>query len=98
MVNSTIKGSPYIYSFSILNMKPEVVLNYLSSRDIYVSTKSACSSKKNTPSYVIYEFFKDEIRATTTIRVSMSKYNTLDELKEFVRVLKESLASLKEAK
>ena len=98
MVNSTIKGSTYIYSFSILNMKPEVVLNYLSSRDIYVSTKSACSSKKNTPSYVIYEFFKDEIRATTTIRVSMSKYNTLDELKEFVRVLKESLASLKEAK
>ena len=98
MINSSVKGSPYIFSFSILNMKPEVVLNYLSSRDIYVSTKSACSSKKNTPSYVIYEFFKDEKRATTTIRVSMSKYNTLDELKEFVRVLKESLASLKEAK
>lgn len=97
-INSTVKGSPYVFSFSILNMKPEVVLNALSSREIYVSTKSACSSKKNTPSYVIYEFFKDEKRATTTIRVSMSKYNTIEELKEFVRVLKESLASLKEAK
>lgn len=98
LINSTNKGSPYVFSFSMLNMKPEVVLNYLSARDIYVSTKSACSSKKNTPSYVINEFFKDEKRATTTIRVSMSRYNTIDELKEFVRVLKESLASLKEAK
>ena len=98
LVNSTSKGSPYIFSFSVLNKKPEVILNSLSSKNIYVSTRSACSSKKVTPSYVINELYNDENRAMTTIRVSMSKYNTLEEMKTFVNTLKDILNELKEAK
>jgi len=98
VVNSTSKGSPYIFSFSVLDKKPEVILNSLSKEDIYVSTKSACSSKKNTPSTVVLELYKDEIRATSTIRVSMSKYNTIDEIKRFIEVLKKNLVVLKGVK
>ena len=98
MINSSLLGSPYIFSFSVLNKKPEVILNSLSAKEIYVSTRSACSSKKVTPSYVIEALYSDEKRASTTIRISMSKYNTMHEIETFVRELKNILLELKEAK
>ena len=50
---SSEKAIPHILSISITDIKPETLVTALSEEKIYLSTKSACSSKKNEPSRVI---------------------------------------------
>lgn len=46
LVNSPEEGAPHIVNFSVPGLKSEVLLHALESEGIYVSTTSACSSKK----------------------------------------------------
>ncbi len=43
-------SAPHILNFSINGLKSEVVINHLTEKEIFVSTTSACSSKRKTPS------------------------------------------------
>ena len=67
----------------------------MSNKEIYVSTKSSCSSKLKVISHVIYELTKNENEATNSIRISFSKYNTIDEISVFINSLKEILNNIK---
>ncbi len=93
-LNSTLEGSPYIVNFS-LPKKASVVTEALSSRDIYVSTKSACSSKKSPSSHVLKAMGKSDFDASNAIRVSMSHLNEIKEIDIFIDNLKEIIASIK---
>lgn len=93
-INSPIDASPYILNF-YTNKKASVVAEFLSIKDIYVSTKSACSSKKESYSYVIYEMGKGNFASSNSIRLSFDRSNTMEEVKEFVNALKEALISIK---
>ena len=84
ILNSTKDGSPYILNYSLKNRKASVIVEALSNLDIYVSSLSACSSKKNPYSYVIYEMNKDMNLASNALRVSFDASNTLDEIKAFI--------------
>ncbi len=87
-LNSTLtEFNPYIVNFSLLNAKASVVVEALSREGIYVSTKSSCHSASNEPSYVIEAMTHDKKLASECIRVSFSKYNTLDEVEAFVSTL-----------
>lgn len=92
--NSYKEGSPYIISFST-DKKASVVAEALSNREIYVSTKSACSSKKESFSYVLEAMGKDKWVISNSIRVSFDENNTLEEIDKFYCSLKEILTSLK---
>lgn len=46
LVNSPEEGAPHIVNFSVPGLKSEVLPHALESEGIYVSTTSACSSKK----------------------------------------------------
>ena len=94
-INSPVESSPYVLNFSLIGYNAKVVHNYLQTRDIMISTVSACSSSKITTSYVILDMFKDVNRASSSLRVSFSKYNTLEEVKEFVSVLKDAIKNIK---
>jgi cysteine desulfurase len=94
IINSPSNASPYILNFSI-NKKASVVAEALSLKEIYVSTKSACSSKKAPTSYVLLAMGKDLFSATNAIRVSLSYLNTMEELDTFVAELKKILISVK---
>lgn len=77
-VNNTTK---YIVNFSFKdNIKASIVLEYLSKKEIYVSTTSACNSKGEKMSYVIYSIYKDELRARNMLRLSFDETNIKEEI------------------
>ncbi|OIJ18237.1 cysteine desulfurase NifS [Anaerobacillus alkalidiazotrophicus] len=97
IINSPMENSaPHIINFSIPKMKPEVVIQALGERKMYVSTKSACSSKLAEPSRVLMSTGIGLERAESAIRVSFSFGNTVDEVNEFILALKEIIKQLKE--
>lgn len=93
-INSPINASPYILSLS-LDKKASVVSEALSLKDIYVSTKSACSSKKSPTSYVLLAMGKSSLDSMNAIRISFSNENTKEEIDIFVKELNEILKTLK---
>ncbi|MFA7156712.1 MAG: cysteine desulfurase family protein [Bacilli bacterium] len=95
-INSPIEdSSPYIINFSIKNKKAAVVAQAFDDQGICLSTISACSTKTEMPSHVVFETFKDIKRAESSIRVSLSKFTTLEEIKQFLKVLDEIVVSIK---
>lgn len=97
IINSPIEnGAPHIVNFSIPKMKPEVVIQSLAEREIYVSTKSACSSKLAQPSRVLLEAGIGKERAETAIRVSFTFENTIEEVNKFLETLISVISKLKE--
>lgn len=95
VINSSCKDNPYIVNFSLKKHKASVVVEALSNRNIMVSSLSACHSKGEDYSYVVYAMNKDMCLAHNTIRVSFSYDNTLEEVKTFT---KELTAIIKEIK
>lgn len=76
---------PYVLNVSFEGFESETMLHCLEIYDIYVSTVSACSSKAKKVSYVLLESGVDRKVAANAVRLSFSRYNTLDEAKEFIR-------------
>lgn len=93
-INSPENASAYILNFST-NKKSAVVVEGLSSLGIYVSSVSACHSKREASSYVIYNMFNDEDRAKNTIRVSLDEANTIEECNAFINELKNLLENIR---
>jgi cysteine desulfurase len=65
------------------------MLHCLEIYDIFVSTVSACSAKQKKVSYVLLEMGVDRKTAANAVRLSFSRYNTLDEAEEFIRCVDE---------
>ncbi len=91
-INSSENSSPYVNSIAVENLKSEVLLHFLESREIYVSSGSACS--KGRKSNVIKEFGISEQYADSTIRVSFCSDNTKDEIDEFIAALNDARKKL----
>ena len=90
-INSPVDASPYILNISIKNWNSETVMHFLEKRGIYVSVGSACNAKIKKPDRVIYELTKDEERASTTLRISLSHHNTKPEIDELIKGIKDLL-------
>lgn len=89
-INSNEYSIPHIINFSIKGLESDYIQKYFNDREIYISTKTACSVG-NGISTVIYELTKNEMLASSCVRISLSKYTTMGEIEEFLRVLKELL-------
>lgn len=85
-INSPLNSSKYILNISFKGIRAEVIQNYLSSNGIYISTGSACSSKKK-DSHVLKALNLDKKIIESAIRISFSKYNTKEEIDKFFEVL-----------
>ncbi len=98
ILNSPIKeaAAPHIVNFSLPKLKPEVIIQSLGEQQMYVSTKSACSSKLAEPSRVLMEAGLGEERAQSAIRASFSYHNTIEEVDAFISALKKTVLQLKE--
>ncbi|SET45388.1 cysteine desulfurase [Oceanobacillus limi] len=89
-------AAPHILNFSVPGIKPEVIIHMLGEQGIYISTKSACSSKQLDESRIVSACgFKQE-RSTSALRVSLSYDNTKEEVGTFIIKLKEAIQQLKE--
>lgn len=86
--------APHIISVRLPSIKSETMLNYLSAKGICVSAGSACSSHSQHISSSLMGFGLTKEQADSTIRVSLSEYNTEDEIKELGRVLADGISML----
>lgn len=84
-------GSPYILNFAFKGILGENLLHYLSEKQIYVSTGSACSSKKG--SYVLKAVGEEKLQKFA-LRMSFSDFNTMKETDIVIKAIKEGIASL----
>lgn len=87
--------APYIAHFSFPGLRGETILHALEERGVFVSTGSACSSHKDKPSPVVLALGRGEEEALSSIRFSMSRYTTEDDVRVAIAALLESLQSLK---
>ena len=94
-LNSNEECSPYIINFSLKNKKASVVVESLSNKGIYVSSVSACNSKKEASSYVVKAIGKSDLLAHNTVRVSFSKDNTIEDVDIFLSELNNTLRSIR---
>lgn len=83
-INSTDKSIPYIINFSVLGIKPETFVHAMEEDDIYLGTKSACSSGDLSDS--VFSIYKDREIASHSIRISLSYKNTMEEVNTFIKV------------
>ena len=95
-LNSFDLDNPYIVNFSLLEHKASVVVEALSNKGIMVSSLSACHSKNEDYSYVVYAMNQDMKLAHNTIRVSFSYENTVDDVNALIRGLKQIVKEIKQ--
>lgn len=92
-VNSTAENSsPYIINFSVEGIRSEIMLHFLESRDIYVSSGSACA--KGAHSSVLTAMGVSDKLADSAIRVSICRTTTMGEIDVLVTALQEGWQSL----
>lgn len=94
-INSPEDGAPHIINFSIPGFKPEVIIHSLGHQDVFISTKSACSSKQPDVSSVLKACNLDYERTTSALRVSLSTQNHIEEIFTFLEVLDATVEKLK---
>ena len=92
-INSTNKSIPHILNFSVIGVKPETMLHALENHNIYISTKSACSSS-NSMSSSVMAVTKNEMSANHSLRISLSYLTTMDEINYFIEKFDECYNSL----
>lgn len=93
VVNSPEDGSPYIINISAVGKRSEIMLHFLESKEIYVSSGSACS--KGAQSGVLGQFGINDKRADSALRVSITSETTEGELDLFVSALREGLEKIR---
>lgn len=89
VINSPSNASPYIENISFPNLKSEVLLHHLEQKNIFVSTGSACSSRKTHQSHVLKAMNVGPKYIDGAIRISLSAFNQVDDIDELTAALKE---------
>ncbi|MEE1018558.1 MAG: aminotransferase class V-fold PLP-dependent enzyme, partial [Acutalibacteraceae bacterium] len=92
VMNSPNDSSAYVLNISLPGFKSETLLHYLDSRGICVSSGSACSKGKQ--SHVLTALGFDKKRADSALRISFSKYNTIDEADLLINSISDAVKTL----
>ncbi|GED69004.1 aminotransferase V [Brevibacillus reuszeri] len=96
IINTPETGAaPHIMNLSVPGVKAEVLLHALEERGFLISTKSACSSKVNEPSRVLTAIGIQRDCALSSLRVSLGRENTAEDIKQFVSALGECVIQLR---
>ena len=92
-INSTVNSIPNTINFSLRKIKPETFQHALDNKEIYISTKSACSSA-NSMSNAVYALTKDEELSNHSLRISLSFKTTEEEINKFLEIFDECYKKL----
>lgn len=87
--------SPNNANISFHNVEGESLLMLLDMEGIACSTGSACSSDSLAPSHVLLSIGKKHEEAHGSIRITLGKYNTKEEMDYTVEKMKEAAAKLR---
>lgn len=86
-------GVPNIVTVAFENIRSEVLLHFLESEKIYISTGSACSKGKKSRTFdgiKLQDKYSDGV-----VRISMSEFNTEEEIKIFIEKLKKYIDEIR---
>lgn len=98
-VNGDLKNSlPYIVSLGFPGVRGEVLVHFLESQNVFVSTGSACHSRTVKISHVLKSIDISGPQAEGTIRISFSTLNDKEDVEILVAGLKTALSRLKPAR
>jgi len=86
---------PYITDIAFKDIKSEVLLNHLSAINIFISSGSACSSRKQAYSHVLTAMKISKEYIDGVIRVSLSYDNTFEEIDRLIKEIKLILPMLR---
>lgn len=92
---STPNGAAHILSFSVKDLKGEILINALQKRGIIVSTSSACSSKQKKTSHVVLALKTPPNFVNGVIRLSFGGLTTDEDIQQFKKAFTEVMKELK---
>ncbi len=84
----------HIINITLPSIKSETMLHFLSGKGIFVSSGSACSSHSKATSRALSAFGISDKDADCSLRISISRYNTVEEADALCNALTEGLKSL----
>ncbi|MDO4854983.1 MAG: cysteine desulfurase family protein [Limosilactobacillus gorillae] len=87
--------APHILTFAIVGVRGETIVHAFEERDIYISTTSACSSKKHTEASTLAAMKVPDEVATSAVRVSLGDQNTLEDAIKFNQAFDQLYAGFK---
>ncbi|MCG0277415.1 MAG: cysteine desulfurase [Thermanaeromonas sp.] len=88
-------GAPHILNISFPGVKAEVLVHMLEEKGIYVSTSSACHSRRQEASHVLKALGLPSSHLEGAIRISLSRLTTEEEIEEAIRTIKECVEELR---
>ncbi len=77
------------------NIEAESIGSFLNSKGIFTSVGSACSSHNLEPSHVLMALGKTHLEANSSIRISISKYTTKEEIDSALEEIKKTVNLLR---
>ncbi|MGH2396960.1 MAG: aminotransferase class V-fold PLP-dependent enzyme, partial [bacterium] len=91
-----VNGSaPHILNVSFAGVRGETLLHRLEQDGIYVSTGSACHSHDPTPSHVLLAIGLSPDVAVTSLRFSLSRDTTVEEIDTAATAVRAAVAELR---
>ncbi len=96
VINSPPDALPYVTNVSVLGIKSEPMLNFLSDRGICVSAGSACSKGKK--SHVLAQMGLDHKRLDSPLRISFSRFTTIQEIDALILGIAQAKRVIRAAK
>lgn len=91
-------AAPHIINFSMPWIKAETFIHALEEKGIYVSSTSACSSKRKKASKTLLAMGVTENLADKAIRISLSFDNTIKEAREFLAAVKQMVSQFRKVR
>lgn len=91
-INSPTDALPYIINISVNGIRSETMLHHLEKSGVYVSSSSACAKGKR--SYVLEAMGLSDDRIDSSLRISFSRYNTIEDIDALIEGLQSGIATL----
>ncbi|MNJ58711.1 Cysteine desulfurase [compost metagenome] len=77
--------------FTCEKVKAETLVHLLEQEGFYVSSQSACSSKKSEPSRVLLQMGRTPKQSVSGIRISLDEEHTSDDINNLVQAVRKSI-------
>ncbi|OQO71222.1 aminotransferase V [Enterococcus villorum] len=81
--------APHILCFSLKGIRGEVLVHALEEKQIFISTTSACSSRKHLVSSTLHAMRVPNDLATSAVRISLDESNSMAEVEQFMIIFKQ---------
>ncbi|MUG22896.1 aminotransferase class V-fold PLP-dependent enzyme [Paenibacillus macerans] len=94
LINTPGASAPHIVHFSYPGTKAEALLHMLEEEGFFVSTRSACSSRRSEPSRVLLAMGRSPEAASSGIRISLGEEHHEQDIDALLAALKKSVQRL----